>query len=83
MQEGHGGRSDFLVRMHPAPGPFLFQRQFQHGRAIAVSEGFPDAAAFAFFPQAFGIAGVVGQYLLGPIARRQMQQEDFRPFIAR
>ena len=68
-----------LVRMHAGPGAFLFQRQFQNRGPVLGDKGFPDLVAFAFLAEAFRIAGVIGQDFLGPVTRRQMQQEHLRP----
>ena len=68
-------RPSFLVAMHPRPGAFLFELNFQHGRAVRVCKRLPDLVALASFAEAFGIAGVIGQNFLGAGIRRAAAAE--------
>ena len=43
--------------------------------AVFGVQRFPDSVVFAFLAQTFGIAGVIGQDFLGPLAGRQLEHE--------
>ena len=78
VQRRHGGRPQFRFAMHLHPGLARLDADLHHRRTVLGRHGFPDAVAFAFLADRFGIAAVIAQDFPGPIAGRKLQQEDLR-----
>ena len=65
--------------MHLHPGLAGFDANLQHGRGVGGVDRLPDAVALGALATAFGVAGVIGEDLPGPVPGRKVQQEDLRP----